>query len=286
VATTAPAPASAPAATAPGRIRGAAGRVAAPVDWIEQVAGMMLLLGQATRALLTPPFAWRAEFVSETFTAVKRSLIPVVVTTTVFGTGAPGLTGGNIVNVFGAIDRMGAFFVMACVREFAPWINGMVVAGVAGTAICADLGARKVREEIDALQALGVDPVATLVAPRLLALGLVTPALNLLATMGGIFGGWIATVVIFQDTHAGYISTFASNFTLVDLIGSMLKTSLFGFIIAIVCCYKGMHVKGGPEGVGRAVNQAVVIAFAAIWAFNYMFNSTMLAAFPETGNLH
>jgi phospholipid/cholesterol/gamma-HCH transport system permease protein len=82
------------------------------------------------------------------------------------------------------------------------------------------------------------------------------------------------------------MSTFSSNFTMPDLIGSVVKTSLFGFIIGIVCCYKGMNVKGGPEGVGRAVNQAVVISFAGIWIFNYVFTTTLLAAFPETGNLH
>jgi phospholipid/cholesterol/gamma-HCH transport system permease protein len=131
-----------------------------------------------------------------------------------------------------------------------------------------------------------MDPIRTIVVPRFLALGVITALMNLVAIVFGLVGGWIAAVVVFQDTSAGFLATFGSNFTLPDLIGSVVKTSLFGFIIAIVCCYKGMNVKGGPEGVGRAVNQAVVIAFAGIWVFNFMFTSTMLAAFPETGNLH
>jgi phospholipid/cholesterol/gamma-HCH transport system permease protein len=254
---------------------------------LEQVAGMMILGGKALVACITPPFSWKYDFVEESWLIVKRCTIPVMISTTFFGLGAPGLQGGNITYIFGTIDRLGAFFVMASVREFAPWINGMCVAGIGGTAITADLGARKVREELDALAVLGLDPVRTIVAPRFLALGLTTAAMNLIAIVFGVFGGWIAAVMAFKNqSSAGYLATFTSNFTMPDLLGSVIKTSLFGFIIAVVCCYKGMNVKGGAEGVGRAVNQAVVIAFAGIWVFNYVFTTTMLAAYPETGNLH
>jgi phospholipid/cholesterol/gamma-HCH transport system permease protein len=247
---------------------------------------MILLGGKAIVACVTPPFSWKYEFVEESWLLVRRCTFPVAISTIFFGLGAPGIQADNLINIFGTVDRSGAFFVMASVREFAPWINGMVLAGVGGTAICADLGARKVREELDALAVLGLDPVKTIVAPRFLALGLVTAAMNLVAIVCGVFGGWIAAVPIYHSSTSGYLATFTSNFTLPDLLGSVIKTSLFGFIIAVVCCYKGMNVKGGAEGVGRAVNQGVVIAFAGIWVFNYMFTTTLLAAFPETANLH
>lgn len=253
---------------------------------LEEIAAMILLVGQAARASVTRPFVWRDEFIEQTFLIIRRCFIPVVISTTFFGLGAPGIQGGNITYILGTVDRLGAFFVMASVREFAPWINGMVIAGVGGTAICADLGARKVRQELDALAVLGMDPVRTIVVPRFLALGLVTALMNLVAIVFGLVGGWLAAVPIFGDTSAGYLATFSSNFTLPDLLGSVIKTSLFGFIVAVVCCYKGMTVKGGAEGVGRAVNQAVVLSFVGIWAFNFVFTTTMLAAFPETGNLH
>lgn len=257
-----------------------------PIALLEQVAEMLILTGRTILACVTPPFSWGDEFIEEAWLLVRRCFIPVVISTTFFGFGAPGLQASNLLSIFGTIDREGAFFVMASVREFAPWINGMVLAGVGGTAVCADLGARKVREELDALAVIGLDPVRTIVVPRFLALGLVTALMNLIAITFGVFGGWIAAVPVWHTTTAGYLATFTSNFTLPDLLGSVIKTSLFGFIIAIVACYKGMNVKGGAEGVGRAVNQSVVIAFAAIWVFNYMFTSTLLAAFPETGNLH
>jgi phospholipid/cholesterol/gamma-HCH transport system permease protein len=209
----------------------------------------------------------------------------VFVSTLAFGFGNAGIQPDNLLNIFGSVDRSGAFLVMASVREFAPWVNAMVLAGVAGTAICADLGARKARDELDAMTVMGVDVVRTLVVPRFLALGIVTALMNLFAIVCGVIGAMIAAVVVFQEPMAGFLSTFTSNFTLPDLLGSVIKTSLFGFIIAVVCCFKGMNVSGGPEGVGRAVNQAVVIAFAGIWIFNFMFTALLLGAFPETGSL-
>lgn len=254
--------------------------------WLEQIAGMMLLTGKAVVATFTPPYSWKEEFVEEAFLILRRCLIPMIISTVAFGFGAPGLQASNITQAFGTIDREGAFFVMASIREFAGWINGMVVAGVAGTAICADLGARKVREELDAMAVLGLDPVRQIVTPRFLALGIMTPLLNIVALVFGVVGGWFAAVVVWGETSAGYIATFTSNFTFPDLFGAVFKTTAFGFIIAIACCYKGMNVKGGAQGVGRAVNQAVVLSFAGIWVFNYLFTAILLAAYPETGNLH
>ena len=156
-----------------------------------------------------------------------------------------------------------------------------MLAGVAGTAITADLGARKIREELDALQVLGVDPVKNLVVPRFLALMLVTGLFDIYALLFGIFGGMLATIV--NDAPLGTVlgDAVRERVDVTDLWGSVLKTTLFGAIIAIVCCYKGMTASGGAEGVGRAVNEAVVIAFLGICAFNYVFTQTLLATHPQ-----
>lgn len=264
------------------------GGVARTPAWpvLEEIAGMVRLALLTTRVALRPPYSWFDEFVGESFLTIRRCLLPVFVSTLAFGFGNAGIQPDNLLNIFGSVDRSGAFLVAASVREFAPWVNAMVVAGVAGTAICADLGARKARDELDALAVMGVDAIRSLVVPRFLALGVVTALMNVLAIMSGILGALIASVTVFKEPGAAFLATFTSNFSLVDLLGSVVKTSLFGFIIAVVCCFKGMNVSGGPEGVGRAVNQAVVIAFAAIWVFNYMFTALLLGAFPETGNLH
>ena len=280
--TPAPAPAPAPPAGS-----GAARRAAeAPLGWIEQVAGMMVLTGKAMVATFTPPYSWRDEFIQESWLILRRCLPPMLISVFVFSFGAPGMQATNITAIFGTVDRMGAFDVMASVRELSGWINGMVIAGVGGTAICADLGARKVREELDAISVLGLDPVREIVTPRFLALGVMTPLMNLVAVVISLTGCWVADIVVWGETTGGFLATFTSNFSLPDFLGAVLRSIGVGFIVAIACCYKGMHVKGGAQGVGRAVNQAVVIAFAGIWAFSNLFTATMLAAFPETGNLH
>jgi len=139
---------------------------------------------------------------------------------------------------------------------------------------------RAMQKELEALEVLGVDPVKNLVVPRFLALMLVTGLFDIYALLFGIFGGILATIV----NHAPlgpFWATFFNNASTTDLWGSVVKTTVFGAIIAIVCCYKGMTASGGAEGVGRAVNQAVVIAFLGVFAFNYAFTQTLLATHPE-----
>lgn len=236
---------------------------------------------QAGEAAFKRPVQWGPALAEQMVAVLKLCWLPMIVSTTAFGLGAPGLQGGNLVALFGVPDRLGGFFVMASVREFAPWINAMVVAGVVGSAVTADLGARRIREEVDAMEVLGVDPMRELVVPRVVALTIMTGLLNVLALTFGVVGGYIAAVPILGASAGGYLASFWTNATVIDLIGSMMKTTVFGYLIGIVCCYKGLHVKGGPAGVGRAVNQAVVISFMAIWMFNYVFTSTMLGLFPE-----
>jgi phospholipid/cholesterol/gamma-HCH transport system permease protein len=253
--------------------------------WLDDVAGMLMMTGQAMKTGVIPPYSWWPEFIEQSWLVVKRAFIPLLFCTAVFSWGAPGITGGSIIATLATTDRLGAFAVMASVRELATWINGMVVAGVAGTAICADLGARKIRDELDALAVLGTDLVKTLVVPRFLALGLMTVIFNYWNTAISIIGQMVADMTVWHETAAGYVSTFSSNFTIAEVIFNGLKVLSFGFIIAIVCCYKGMNAKGGAAGVGRAVNQAVVIAFCAIYVYNYLINSLLLGAFPETAVL-
>ncbi|HEX6388009.1 MAG TPA: ABC transporter permease, partial [Solirubrobacteraceae bacterium] len=153
-----------------------------------------------------------------------------------------------------------------------------------GTAVCADLGARKVREELDALQVLGVR-TTRLVVPWALALMIATPLLLLIAVASCLLSGAAAVLLLYDTTLGAFAATFKANFAPVELLASLVKTAIFGVIIAIVCCYKGINASGGPQGVGRAVNQAVVISFAALWIVNYAVTSLVLATFPELQGL-
>jgi phospholipid/cholesterol/gamma-HCH transport system permease protein len=256
-------------------------RTAVPLrGGFEDLGDVLILTGKTIASALRPPYPYGGEFVAQFLFALRLCWAPLLITTFVVSYGAPGLQAANFLIIFGALDRLGGFFVLAVIREFAPIVCAIIVAGVAGTAITADLGARKIREELDALQVLGVDPVKNLVVPRFLALMLVTGLFDVFAVVFGVAGGVLASIV--NGGGIGpFFTTFLSNATTTDLWGSVLKCTLFGAITAVICCFKGMTASGGAEGVGRAVNQAVVMTFMTIGAVNYVFTQTLLATHPE-----
>src|SRR5882762_1698867 len=220
----------------------------------EQVGDMMILTAKTIVSALRPPYPYGGEFIGQFLFALQLCWFPMMISTIAFGFGAPGLQAANFLSLFGALDRLGGFFVLASIREFAPFVTGVVVAGV--------------------------DPIKNLVVPRFLALMLITGLLDVYALIFGITGG-IGAELLYNQPLGGFFATLFNNASVTDLWGSVLKTTMFGAIIAIVCCYKGMTASGGAEGVGRAVNQAVVIAFLGVFAFNYVFTQTLLATHPE-----
>ena len=261
-------------------MRTAADRAYLPLrNFVEEIGSMIVLTAKTIVSALRPPYPYGAEFIQQFMFALRLCWFPMILASVALSYGPSGIQAANFLNLFGAIDRLGGLFVIAVIREFAPLVCAIVMAGVAGTAITADLGARKIREELDALMVLGVDPIKNLVVPRFLALMMLTALFDIYALIFGTFGGMLVTIV----NHApisGFFATYFTNATTTELWGSLLKTALFGALIAIVCCYKGMTASGGAEGVGRAVNQAVVIAFLGIGAFNYVFTQTLLATHP------
>ena len=270
-----------PAADAALAAREAAARALLPSrSLMEEVGEMMILTGRTLSSSLRPPYPYGGEFVSQFLFALRLCWLPLLLSTVAISYGAPGLEAENFLTIFGATDRLGGFFVVFAIREIGPLITAIVIAGTAGTAITADLGARKIREELDALQVLGVDPIKNLVVPRFLALMIVTGLFDLYALLFGIFGGILAATT-YEQPLGPFWNTLFANATSTDMWGSVLKTTIFGAIIAIVCCYKGMTASGGAEGVGRAVNQAVVVSFLGFGAFNYVFTTMLLATHPN-----
>lgn len=258
-------------------LRAAQGAATRP---LQQAGEMFQLLLEVVKSAVTKPVGYWGDVREQMFEILKLCWLPMIISCTAFGMGAPGLQGGNIFLLFGIPERLGSFFLMASVREFAPWINAMVVAGVMGTAITADLGARRIREEFDAMEVLGVDPVRTIILPRVIALTIMTGLMDIVALCFGVFGGLLAAWELDANSSA-YFNNFWNNATTTDMWCSVVKTTIFGLIIGVVCCYKGYRAEGGPIGVGRAVNQAVVIAFAGIWMFNFAFTTLMLGLNPD-----
>jgi phospholipid/cholesterol/gamma-HCH transport system permease protein len=254
----------------PGRITGA----------IREIGAIGVLTRKTVGAALRPPYSYGPELVSQFVFGLRMAWFPMIVASLAFTYGPAGIQAAGFLNLFGAIDRLGGLFAMVVMREFAPLVCAIVMAGVVGTSMCADLGARKIREEIDALTVLGIDPVKSLVAPPFIALMSLTSLLNVFALQFGTLGGMLVTIS--NGAPIGpFFATFFTNATVPEVAASLIKTTIFGAIIAIVCCYKGLAAQGGAEGVGRAVNQAIVIAFMAIGVVNYVFTQTLLATYPE-----
>src|SRR5579871_6780940 len=183
---------------------------------------MVILTGKTIVAAVRPPYPYGAEFVGQFMFALRLCWFPLLISTVAFGYEAPGLQAADFLVLFGALDRLGGFFVLASIREFAPFVTAVVLAGVAGTAITADLGARKIREELDALQVLGVDPIKNLVVPRFLALMLITGLLDIFAIVAGLSGG-ILTELLYHQSLGGFFATLFSQASVTDLWGSVLK---------------------------------------------------------------
>jgi phospholipid/cholesterol/gamma-HCH transport system permease protein len=250
---------------------------------VRRIGGMTALAVRAIVAIAQPPFVWRREFVQQAIFVMRVSLIPIAFSIAAWGFSGPGLQAGNFLISFGTIDRAGGFMVVAIVREFGTFVTATVVAGVVGTTITAELGARKIREELDALRVLGVDPLRYMVAPRVLALVLVMMVLDIFALLAGVAGGYLADVGVLGGTTGGFLKSFFLNTTFLDLAASVIKVGIFGFLIGVICCYKGLNVKGGAEGVGRAVNEAVVACLIAIFFVNLVYTQYFLAVYPDVG---
>jgi len=246
----------------------------------EEVGVMMILTVKTLISAVKRPYPYGEELVWQLLFVLKLSWFPLLVSTFALNLGAPGLQAAGVLSLFGALDRLGGFFVVIAIRWIAPLVTAVVVSGVAGTAITADLGARKIREELDALQVLGVDPVKNLVVPRFLALMVITGLLDIFAIVMGLFAG-IAAELLYHQPLGGFFATLFTNATITDLWSSVMMCTMFGAIVAIVCSYKGMSASGGAAGVGRAVNQAVVISLVAVFFFQFVVSSILLATNPD-----
>lgn len=253
---------------------------APPRALVEEAGGMASLAVRTIVSAVRPPHPYGAELVAQFGFALRLCWLPFTVSVLAFSYGVLGIQVGKISEVFGNVDRLGSFVGLFGGREVAPLVTAIVVGGVAGTAMCADLGARRIRSELDALGVLGVDLVKNVVVPRFLALALLTPLLGGLAQHLCAVGGALATLSFGEPLGPfGYTLLNSSPGPLGLWVGAV-KGAVFGGIVAVVACYKGMTASGGPEGIGRAVNQAVVTAAILLFAFNHVFTFVVLASTP------
>jgi phospholipid/cholesterol/gamma-HCH transport system permease protein len=249
-------------------------------------AGEMGALGIRSVGLaLRPPFSWVPDAIVETSKAFRRCLIPLALSVATFIVALAILVFGNLLHELGATDREAGGMWIAFTREVCVWITGMVFAGVAGSAITADLGARKIREELDALAVLGVDKVRALVVPRVVATTIAAPVLGILATTIVTGVNYAVAPAHLHLPAAVWRDSLIGDIIPLDLYAVLIKYTIIGFFVGVVSCYKGLSSRAGAEGVGRAVNQTVVITFFGVWLINTLFNLAYLTVFPQTAIL-
>jgi phospholipid/cholesterol/gamma-HCH transport system permease protein len=217
-------------------------------------------------AMFKPPFAWR-EYVLQSWFVARVSFLPALMLTMPYAV----LLVFNfnvLLNEIGAADFSGTGAAIGHVNQIAPLVTVLVVAGAGATAMCADLGARTIREELDALSVMGIDYVRALLVPRVLAATVVALLLSSLVTLTGLTGGFFFSVFFQHVTPGAFVAGMTVITGISDVLISMVKATLFGLTAGLVACYQGTTAKNGPAGVGNAVNETVVFSFVLLFLIN------------------
>jgi phospholipid/cholesterol/gamma-HCH transport system permease protein len=217
-----------------------------------------LLAARAARGLLKRP-----RYIPETIAqmdAIGVGSLTIIILTGFFTGGVFTLQTYPTLKAYGAQYQTGNLVALALVRELGPVLTALMVTGRVGSAISAELGSMTVSQQIDAMRALGTDPIRKLVAPRLLALIITLPLLTVLVDVLGIIGGWIVSTTLYGMDSAMYFNSVWDGVMAKDIIGGVIKPLVFGLIIAAIACHKGLTTEGGTVGVGRSTTKAVVTA--------------------------
>ncbi|RJQ67569.1 ABC transporter permease [Pseudonocardiaceae bacterium YIM PH 21723] len=251
------------------------------VGALKQAGRVLALTGGVVKAVFTLPVQWR-EIVRQFWFITTVTVLPTALVTIPFGA-VIALHIGSLAQQIGAESLTGGASVLAVIQQASPLVTVLLVAGAGGSAICADLGARTIREEIDAMEVLAVPVVHRLIAPRVLAMVMVAVLLNGMVSVVGVVGGYTFSVLVQGGTPGAYLASFSALAQLPDLWVGEIKAAIFGFIAGIVAAYRGLNPAGGPKGVGDAVNQAVVITFLLLFFVNFLITAVYLQIVPPKG---
>jgi phospholipid/cholesterol/gamma-HCH transport system permease protein len=249
------------------------------IGFVEETGRMFSVGLESIRLIFRRPWPFE-EFVSQMWFLIKVTTLPVILISIPFGM-IISLHVGSFLTQLGSQAHMGAAMVLAVVREEAPVATALLIVGAGGSAMCADLGSRRIRDEIDAMEVLGVNTIHRLIMPRILAAVVVAVLLDAIVSVAGIAGGWFFAVVVQGGTTSSYFSSFNELSQLPDLTMALIKAVIFGFVGGMVACYKGFYARGGPKGVGDAVNQAVVITFLVLFFLNFILTAVYFNFVPQ-----
>jgi phospholipid/cholesterol/gamma-HCH transport system permease protein len=224
-------------------------------------------------------FSWE-EFVLQASFMTRVSLLPTMLVSIPFGV-IISVQIGAVAEQIGASSFTGAVNGASVLQQGAPLVTSLLIAGAVGSAITSDLGARTVREEIDALRVMGISPVQRLVAPRMLAALVVSFLLTVVVAMTAMVTTYVMNVGGGSVSSGAYLGSFVSFSNPMDLVVAEFKALVFGFLATTVCCHKGLTAKGGPKGVADAVNQAVVLSVIMLAVANVLITQAYVVLFPQ-----
>lgn len=246
---------------------------------LEHAGRLAALFGEGLRG--TVRFTqWRGEYVEQCWFLVRVTLVPVLLIALPLGA-TISLQVGDIARQLGAQAATGAVVIAAMLREVAPLAAALLISGAGGSAVTADMGSRNVRDELSAMEVMGVSPISRLVTPRLWAASTVGVLLVAMIVVAGVGGGFVFNV-LFQGVTAGaYIDGATTLLQIADLYQALIKAAVFGMIAGTVSCYLGMTCGKGPVGVGRAVNRSVVVTFLLVFAANYVLTVLYFSLVPQ-----
>lgn len=226
--------------------------------FVLELQEMSLLVGRAARGLFRKP-----RYVPETIAqmdSIGVGSLTIIILTGFFTGGVLTLQTYQTLASYGAVDQLGYLVSVSLVRELGPVLTALMVTGRVVSAISAELGSMVVSEQIDAMRALGTDPIRKLVAPRILALVITLPLLTLVADVVGIGGGWTVSSLLFGLPSSMFINSVRDGITTDDIIGGIIKPLFFAMLMGTIACRKGLKTEGGTVGVGRSTTSAVVMA--------------------------
>ncbi|MGW0037002.1 MlaE family ABC transporter permease [Gordonia sp. NPDC003376] len=253
-----------------------------PRDCVGTMGRAAVLAAQVLRYSVTETIRMRlpmVETLEQAWFLLTVTALPAVLIALPFGTEIS-IQVGAVVNQVGAKSLAGAASGIGVISQGAPIAAGLLMGGAAASAIAADLGARSIREEIDAMRVMGVDPVQRLVLPRFLAIVLISPILCVIIVASAVAAGFVLAVSINGVVPGSFWQSFGAFATQTDFYFAIGKTMLFGIEVVIIASLRGMEAKGGPRGVADAVNASVVLGFVAVFVTNLLTTQLQSMFFP------